>query len=224
MMYPVGFFKPPTAAPPSGITLGRSNSAVIAGTNTSCTIGWASGGAAASGTWLVAVCRNNTGNSFNITGGSAWTEIGTSNIFYKQCGPSEPTTYSCQYSGSNKDEAQSITILEVIGASSVEASSSAAATNTPPSRTSTDAGDLAVIAGGLADFLVDLTITPPAGYTTASKHDKSNDVSLYTSNACTIIATKSSVGTGTIAPGAFVCTTSSSHSTLQQVATLLFKP
>lgn len=221
---PMGFAKSPAAAPPAGVTVGRSNSAAIAGSNTSCAVGWASGGAAANGTWLVAVCRNNTGNSYNITGGSAWTELGTSNIFYKQCGASEPTTYSCQYFGSKKDEAQAISIIEILGASSMEAGTSASATNTCPARTSTDAGDLAVIAGALAGFLVDLTIAPPSGYTLATKNDKSNAVGFYTSNANTILATKSSVGSGSISPGAFSCTTSSGHGTLDQVATLLFKP
>ena len=221
-IYPVGLFNGPVAAGGGGVTVSRSNSASISGSNTSLSIGWVSGGAAASGKWLVAVCRNNTGNSYNITGGSAWTEIGTSNIFYKQCGASEPTTYSCSYFGSKKDEAQSITIIELSGVTSFDEAVAAATTNTlPTTATSSNSNGLVVIAGGLAGFILDATITPPAGYTTQSKHDKSNDAGLYTPNAVTIIATKSPVGaTGDNSPGSFSVTNSN---TLNQVAVLIFQ-
>jgi hypothetical protein len=197
----------------AGITIGRSNTASVTGTGSSYSIGWSTGGAAASGSWLVLVARDNISNNWNITGGAAWTQIGSSKIWYKQCGGSEPASYSLSYSGSNKDEAASMTILEVLGASSMESAASAANTNTPPSVTSTNANDLIVIAGGYGGFATTGVITPPSGYTVQSKRDGQTVI--------TAIATKPAAGSGTISPGAWSITNSL---VFQQVATLAFKP
>ena len=196
----------PAAA--AAISIGRSNSASVSGAGTSLSVGWASGGAAANGTWLIAVTRVTNGTG-TITGGSAWTQIGSTGVYYKQAGASEPTTYSVAYSGSSKSDGVVVTICEVIGASSMESSAPATNTSTSPSVTSTAAGDCVVVA--MSHSSAAATITPPTGYT---KQSSVSETSAFLASA---IGTKLNVGSGTIAPGAW----NASYSTLVSLA---FKP
>jgi hypothetical protein len=210
MPFPVTFWSSPPAA--SSIALGRSNSASTSGAGGNYTIGWASGGAAANGTWIVLIARDNISNAMSVSGGSAWTQVGTSKCWYKQCGASEPTTYTITYTGGSKSDGGSATMLEITGASSMESSASSSSTNTPPSVTSTSASDIVVVAGGYGSGTTTV-ITAPSGYTTQSKRDNATVV--------TAIAAKTSAGSGTISPGAWSLTNSV---TFQSVATLAFKP
>lgn len=206
MLFPMTFWTPASA--PASISIGRSNSAAQTGSGASMSVGWASGGAAANGTWLVAVIHTNMSGTGTISGGSAWTQIGTTKVFYKQCGASEPTTYSITYSGSSKADGTVVTICEVIGASSMESSGSGTSTNTAPSVTSTASGDCIVLAMGHGNSAA--TITPPSGYTTQSS------ISNGTATEATAIATKLNVGTGTIAPGTW-------NTSFDVLASLAFK-
>lgn len=195
-------------APVAAITLGRSNSRFVDGTGGSYTIGWASGGAAAAGTLLIAVIEEATdsGSHPYISGGSAWTRIGTTKCYYKISGASEPTTYTISYAGESKAEGSAVAILEVFGASSVEDATSASATATAPSVTSTNANDLIVVAAGNGSALG--TITPPAGCTTRATGS---------GNAVACLATKVPGVTGTIAPGAW-------NTSYKKLYTLAIKP
>ena len=192
----------------AGITIGRSNSRAVDGTGSSYTIGWAAGGAAANGTWLVAVVEEATGSGTHpyITGGSAWTRLGTTKCYYKQCGASEPTTYTISYAGASKGEGSAVAILEVFGASSVEATANASSTNAAPSVTTTDANDLIVLGAGNSSALG--TVTPPTGWTTQTTGS---------GNAVACLATKLLAGLGSISPGNW-------NTTYAKLYTLAFKP
>lgn len=174
------------------IAVGRANSASITGTGSSYTIGWASGGAVAAGTLLIAVIEEatNSGTHPYISGGSAWTRLGTTKCYYKICGASEPTTYTISYAGASKGEGSAVAILEVFGATSVEDATSASATNTAPSVTSTNANDLVVLGAGYEGTLG--TVTPPTGWTKQTTGS---------GNAVACLATKLTAGSGTISPG-----------------------
>ena len=193
----------------AGITLGRSNSTYSNGVGSSYTIGWSSGGAAANGTWLVCVVEENTdsGSHPYVSGGSAWTRLGTSKLYYKQAGASEPTTYTISYAGSSKGEGSAATILELFGASSVESTATSATTNVSPSVTSTDAGDCVVLAAGYGTSGLG-SFTPPATWTTRSS---------VIQNAATCIAAKLNAGSGTISPGNW-------NTTYKRLYALAFKP
>lgn len=205
-MIPFAFYQQTSA--PAAITLGRSNSRAVDGSGSSYTIGWASGGAAANGTWLVAMVEEatNSGTHPYITGGSTWTRHGTTKLYYKQCGASEPTTYTISYAGATKGEGSAVAILEVFGASSVEAVNDASSTNASPSVTSTDANDLVVVGAGNGAALG--TVTPPTGWTTQT---------LGSSNAVACLATKLAAGSGSISPGNW-------NTTYKKLYTLAFKP
>jgi hypothetical protein len=194
--------------PVVAITLGRSNAATADGTGGNYTIGWASGGAAASGTWLVAIVEEATDSGSHpfITGGSAWTRLGTTKCYYKQCGGSEPTTYTISSSRGSKGEGSAVAIMEIFNAASVESTNDASNTATAPSVTSTDAADLVVLAAGNGGALG--TITPPAGWTKQATGS---------SNAVACLATKLNAGSGTISPGAW-------NTTYKKLYSLAFKP
>ena len=193
----------------TGITLGRSNSAYSNGVGGSYTIGWSSGGAAANGTWLVCVVEEKTdsGSHPYVSGGSAWTRLGTSKLYYKQAGASEPTTYTISYAGASKSEGSAVSIMELFGASSVESTANSATTNVSPSVTSTDAGDCVVLAAGYGTSGLG-SFTPPTGWTTRSS---------VIQNAATCLAAKLNAGSGTIAPGNW-------NATFKQLYALAFKP
>lgn len=203
-MIPFAFYQQTPA--PASITLGRNNSNSVSGVGGSFTIGWSSGGAATNGTWLVAAIRVSAGTGA-ISGGSTWTQIGSTGIWYKQCGASEPTTYSIVYSGSGKGDDGVVAICEVIGANSMESSASATSTNTAPSVTSTNAADCVVL--GMGNNAAAATITPPTGWT--------KQIGNNNGSRAVAIAAKLNAGSGTIAPG----TWNASYSSLVSLA---FKP
>lgn len=188
MLIPTTFWKAASAA---SISIGRSNVRYVSGSGTDFTIGWASGGAAANGTWLVAVIGEVTGATAPlITGGSTWTRLGSTKCYYKQCGASEPTTYTVKYVGASKSEATAVAIIEVIGANSMEASASATGTNAAPSVTTTAATDCIILA---MQQNTGSSPTPPSGYTLGTT------TSLI--NASAAVASKLNVGSGSISPG-----------------------
>lgn len=198
----------PYVPPASGISIGRSNSASITGSGGSFAIGWASGGAAANGTWLVLVARDNISNTWNITGGAAWTQLGTTKIWYKQCGASEPTTYAISYSGSSKDDTACMSMIEILGASSMEVSNTGANSLTPPTLTGMTAGNIGVLVGGDNGGGTGV-ITAPSGYTLQTKRD--------TADAMTAIATKTGLGTSE-SPGNWSITNSVTFNVLASLA------
>lgn len=193
----------------TGITLGRSNSAYSNGVGGSYSIGWSSGGATANGTWLIAIVEESTdsGSHPYISGGSAWTRLGSTKCYYKQAGSSEPTTYSISYAGSSKSEGSAVTILELFGASSVESTANSSATNASPSVTSTNAGDCVVLAAGYGTSGLG-SFTPPSGWTSQSS---------VIQNAATCIAAKLNAGVETISPGNW-------NTTFKKLYALAFKP
>lgn len=205
-MIPFAFYQ--QTAAPAAITLGRSNSRAVNGAGSSYTIGWASGGAAAAGTLLIAIVEEATdsGSHPYITGGSAWTRIGTTKCYYKICGAAEPLTYTISFAGSSKGEGSAVAILEVFGAASVESVNDASSTNVSPSVTSTDANDLVVVAAGNGGALG--TVTPPTGWTTQA---------LGSGNAVACLATKLTAGAGTISPGNW-------NTSYKKLYTLAIKP
>ncbi|CAB4177878.1 hypothetical protein UFOVP1004_34 [uncultured Caudovirales phage] len=192
----------------SAISIGRSNSRAVDGSGGSYTIGWASGGAATVGTLLVAVVEEATSSGTHpyITGGSAWTRLGTTKCYYKICGAAEPATYTISYAGSSKGEGSAVAILEVFGATSVESTLDASATNVSPSVTSTNANNLVVVAAGNNSALG--TVTPPTGWTKQSTGS---------GNAVACIGTKLVAGSGTISPGNW-------NTTYTKLYTLAIKP
>lgn len=190
----------PSASTPS-ITIGRKNSVSVTGSGGNFTIGWSSGGAAANGTWLVAVIGEvQAATPPLISGGSTWTRLGTTNCYYKQCGPSEPTTYTVQYIGAAKPDGTAVTICEILGASAVDATASVTSSSTSPSVTSSAASDAIVVA--MRNSSAAATITPPSGYTLQSS---------ISGNAASAIATKLNVGSGSISPGAWNTSFSALH-------------
>lgn len=189
-MIPFAFYQ--QTAAPAVITIGRSNYGYTSGVGSSFSVGWASGGAAAAGTFLVATTKVTNGTGV-ITGGSAWTQIGSTGVFWKVCGAGEPTTYSVSYAGSSKGDSGLVAICEVLGAGSMESSASASNTATSPSVTSTDAGDCVVVA--MRHNASAATVTAPSGYT--------KQVGTYDGVQSVAISTKLLVGSGTIAPGAW---------------------
>lgn len=205
---PMWFYRKPAAA--VSLSVGRSNSASVSGAGSSYSIGWTSGGAAANGTWLVLVARDNISNGWNIIGGSAWTQLGTTKIWYKQCGSSEPTTYTISYSGSSKADTACMSMIEILGASSVEVSGYTTNTNTPPALTGMTAGNIGVVVGGDNGGGTGV-ITAPSGYTMQTKRDSAD--------AMTAIATKTGLGTSET-PGNWSITNSV---TFNVVASLAFK-
>ena len=183
----------------AAISIGRSNSVSVTGSGSSFTIGWSSGGAAANGTWLVAVIGETTSATHPlISGGSTWTRLGSTNCYYKQCGVSEPTTYTVQYVGSTKGDGTNVSILEIIGSSAVDVSGSATSTATSPTVTTT-ATDCIVLA--MRDSAANAA-TPPSGYTRQT----------YSSvNAASSLATKLLVASGSVAPGSWSASCSALH-------------
>lgn len=180
----------PSVSSPA-ITIGRSRTVYTSGAGGNFSIGWPSGGAAASGTWLVAIISEATSATAPlISGGSAWTRLGSTKCYYKQCGASEPTTYTVQYVGTTKSDATSVSIIEVIGASAVDATASATSTSSAPSVTTTSATDAIVLAVG---HNTGSTPSPPSGYTLGS--------TTTMTNISTGLASKLNVGLGSIAPG-----------------------
>jgi len=209
MLFPTTFWR--SAAAAASIAVGRSNSASTTGTGTTYSIGWSSGGAAANGTWIVFVARDNSANTPVVSGGSAWTQLGTSKVWYKQCGASEPTTYSVSYSGSAKGDTGCCTMVEILNASSMEASATGTSTNTPPALATITSGDIVVVVGGGSGSGSNGAITAPSGYTMASKRESAD--------AVTAAATKT-VSATSETPGAFTITNSA---TFAVVASLAFK-
>jgi len=203
MLFPATFWRSAAAA----IAVGRSNTVYTSGSGTNFTIGWTSGGAAANGTWLVAVIGEATSATAPlISGGSTWTRLGSTKCYYKQCGAAEPTTYTIQYVGSAKGDATAVAIIEVIGATSMESSSSATSTNVSPSVTTTAAGDAIIVAMQQG---TGATPSPPSGYTLGT--------TVSMANASAGVASKLNVGVGTIAPGNWGASYGNLH-------TLAFKP
>lgn len=88
------------------VTIGRTATATVSGAAGNQSIGF-TGGASTSGKWLVAVITCSSTNPSGdgvISGGSGWTQMvtdasPTARVFYKQCGGSEPSTYTIAYSG-----------------------------------------------------------------------------------------------------------------------------
>lgn len=195
----------------AAITLGRSNSSVKSGSGSSQSIGWASGGAAANGTWLVlAIIDNETGN-YTPSGGTAWTRLGSTKIWYKQCGASEPTTYSVTYDGGSKNSAGAMVIQEILGATSVDASASTTSSGTTsPAVTVTGSADLVVLAA-VATGQSANPPSAPSGYTLRASNTPTGSATVLAA-----IATKAGVGAGTETPGAW-------GNSWNQLGTIAFK-
>ncbi len=186
-------FAKPYAPPVAGLSVGRSNFRVVNGSSGSYTLGWAAGGAAANGTWLVAVVEEATASGTHpyFSGGSAWTRVGTSKCYYKQCGASEPTTYTVSFAGQSKGEGSAACIIEVFGASSVEAAVAASSTNASPTLSPFTTGSLVVLGAGGSGAQI-TTATPPTGWTVGPR---------ASGNAGSCLATHFPAGSGSLSPG-----------------------
>jgi len=208
MLYPVGLFQGPVA-PPAGLSVGRSNFRVVNGSSGSYTLGWASGGAAANGTWLVAMLEEAmvSGSHPYFSGGSAWTRVGTSKCYYKQCGPSEPLTYTVSFFGQSKSEGSSACIMEIFGASSVEAAVAATSTNASPTLSPFTAGSLVVLGAGGSGAQISSAV-PPTGWTIGPA---------ASGNAGSCLATNFPAGSGSLSPGNW-------NTTYTRLYSLSFKP
>lgn len=226
------FGLPATCIPPkfsSGgggpISIGRAATASKNGSVASYTIGL-SGGAAAAGTWIVAVFGGSAPTQTiadTVGGGGTWTEMNAGSTskrcYVKLCNGSEPTTYTITFNGTAKSTNSCCVIVEILGANATNPDAHAEATNTAtsPSATSSATTDAAVLcvldneSGASANFS-----SPPSGYTSQGS------ISLGSSSdppTLAKIVTKLNVGSGTISPGSWI----TSSNTACQLWTLLFK-
>lgn len=199
-VFPVAHWAPEASG---AIAFGRKNTATTTGSGSNYTIGWAAGGAAANGVYLIAVIANNIASGLpNISGGSAWTQATGSvagySCYYKTAGASEPSTYTITYAGSAKSDCSSCSIFELTGqnATNPDDVTSAASTATPSTVTSSASSDcvVVVIAGQTGT-----AFTAPSGYTLQG----AVNVTPFGGNVGCAIAAKLSAGSGTISPGAW---------------------
>ena len=187
-----------TALVISGIANGRSASNGTTGATSSFTVGF--GSASATGVWIVAVVQSNTPVNSISGGTNAWTPVASSSsgaiVYTHLVASSEPTTYTVTYSGSGKSDGAECTIFEVLNANSTnpDASGTATSSATPPSKTSSAATDASVIVW--AGYST--PPTAPSGYTIQGSGSIAG-----TPVTGTAIASKLSVGSGAISPGAW---------------------
>lgn len=172
----------------------------------------------ASGTWVYMIVQSVTGVGTPV-GGSAWTQIDTGSsangvfLWVKQCGGSEPANYTVTYSGSAKVDGATASMIEILGVNATNPDSHSVnltGTGTSPSATSSNAADIAIVGWGGSLGVP----TAPSGYTLQTS------LADGVSNTVTAIATKTSVGTGTITPPAWGVGSSATEC----VSTCLFMP
>jgi len=149
------------------------------------------------------IASNATGSAniadFGSTGGTWVAGPGTNiNGFYKICNGTEPTQYTITYNGISGGSEVSVTVIEILGAnaSNPDDIQSTQSTATPASATSSAASDIAVLTVGDVSATASTDFTAaPSGYTLQGR--------IVLGTTMTAIATQTSVGSGTISPGAW---------------------
>ena len=177
------------------------------------------GSAPPAGVWLILITTTNTGQGAVSSGGSAWTTLYSgigSYIYYKKAGASEPGSYTVYVNGSAKSDGGTAVLIEVTNANATNpdaANYTASSTATPPTATSSNAGDLAVLTwtGSLTLFSA-----APTGYTLNQAYNQSK------SNGSVALASLANCGSGTITPPHWQ--SSGSDVPGSPLATFLFKP
>lgn len=178
------------------------------------------GGAAVSGTWLVALIADDSTGAATFQGASltGWTKIlgienfnnMSANLWYKLCGSSEPTGYDVTSTGNGSV----CTIMEILGgnATNPDGTGTASLTAIAPSATSSTSCGFAVT--GVIDVSTTTPFTPPTGYTTAVAASYGIGTNLFCN-----LSYESAVGTGTISPGGW----GSAETSHDYLWTLIFK-
>ena len=202
----------------SQIINGRCASTGVGNTGANYTLGFA-GGAAANGTWIVAIISDNQPSSNNtITGGSSWTAA-TGNttgcrVFYKQAGASEPSTYTISYAGSGKANCSCTVIFEVLNANATnpDVTANATSTTTPPAVTTTGTSDISILCAPVSGAVaVPSTFTAPSGWVIPTNGSLTQNTLVQ----C-VLAYKLISGAGTITPGSWGNADKQFHIALKQ--------
>jgi hypothetical protein len=191
----------------AAIVQGRCASTGVNNTGSNYTLGF-SGGAAANGSWIIALISDNQTSSNNTISdgtGLSWTpaagNVTGSRLYYRQCGASEPANYTISYAGSGKLNVSCAMIFEILNANATnpDAAQNATSTATPPAATTTGTSDISILVASInGTGSSTSTFTAPSGWTIPTNGS-------ITQNALAqcVMAYKLVSGAQTVTPGSW---------------------